>query len=194
MRSSRSRLAGFVSAFAFAVASILPVAALAAPITIDLEWDGDAFGNGAHATGSITFSSLSNSPGFGFDPLAAAGVTALSVTVTGAVSGNGTYGIGDFSDIVFYAFAALDFSAELCGQAGFSCVGGTGDFNLFNVSPGAPGGTANFVLTSDDGLGSSMQLVSMVAQQVPEPYVPVLLGLGLAGLLLVRRRPALHIA
>jgi hypothetical protein len=71
-------------------------------MTFDLTWSGASFGNTAMATGQITFDpSLLTNPGV-TDPIA---VTAFSITVSGASSGNGTFGLGDFDDFFWTPMA-----------------------------------------------------------------------------------------
>ncbi len=70
----------------------------------------------AQANGTITFeSSLLPNPPTNF-VLPSAAVLDLNVTVTGAIAGNGSFGLGDFDDIPFNSPSALDFSRELVGQ------------------------------------------------------------------------------
>jgi len=155
----------------------------AAPITFDLVWDGTPFGNSASAIGSITLEeSLLPNPGSSFGSLASFGVSALSVTVTGASAGNGTFGLSDFSSLVWNTGGnTLDFSQELLAQGLF-------DFNLFNaVGSGAPTGVAPFVFTTNEGTADSMQLLSMTPQ-VPVPATLALLAVGMLGLAARRRR------
>jgi hypothetical protein len=145
------------------------LSARAAPVVFDLEWSGASFGNGATATGQITVDdALLTNPGSN-DSLATAGlVTAFTITVSGATTGDGTFTLGDFSRIILNTGTLpLDFTAELVDQPtdndpwGTSQPGDTGgDFNLFNSSPAAPNGTFYFELTTDAGAGDKMLLTS----------------------------------
>lgn len=83
-------------------------------------------------------------------------VSALNVTVSGASAGNGSFTLADFNSMVFTSTAALDFSQNLVGQAGFSTPN-TSDFNLFGSSLGAPNGTTFFTLNANGG-GDQMLL------------------------------------
>lgn len=104
------------------------------------------------------------------------GVTDLSLTVTGAASGNGAFAFGDFQGLVFQATAPLDINANLVGQAALN------DLNFFNAdaSPNAPRGTAIFTLTTAGGAGDAMTLASFAPVPEPSEYA-MLAGLGLVG-------------
>jgi hypothetical protein len=195
--------------FAAAAAAALGMASVAqaAIHTMDVTWSGDMFGNDATATGVFTFDD-SIVPDLGGAQLphtiGDGGITALSVDVTGASSGNGHFTLADFSSYYFAAFSPLDYHAELVGQAmgnscnygSFSspCYGGpSGDFNLFAATPGAPNGTFYFQLTTNSGEGDSLAVTSIRPGGVPEPAAWALMigGFGLAGATLRRRRATL---
>jgi hypothetical protein len=174
--------------------------------TFDLSYSGAAFGNTAVGTGTITLDlSLLNNPGDTSTFFDAPFVTAFSLTITGASSGNGTFGLADFNDIILFTNGAtLDFSQELVGQPipdglPFGTVpsfGEAGDFNIFpNFSnPAAPVGTFYFAIATDGGLGDQLNLTSFrPSAAIPEPGTFALLGAGLlpmAGAVTRRRRGA----
>lgn len=165
----------------------------------------------ARATGYIVFDgSLLLNPGMNDIGLPDGRVLDLSVTVSGATSGNGTFGLADFCGVVFDTQGAtLDFSRELVGQP---TSGGpwasenvdVGDFNLFNCVMGrngadryspirgavpadsAPDGVIYFTLGADSGRANEMRLTSMVAagSAVSQP-VPAAGGWALAAMLLI---------
>jgi len=124
-------------------------------------------------------------------------VSDLGLTISGANSGNGTFGLSDFNFMVVWAPTALDFSRELVGQA--NATGGIwgapaasdGDFNLFANNAAAPLGTWYFTLTTADGAGDKMPLTSMAPlSAVPEAQgvSMMLAGLGLVGFAARRRK------
>lgn len=158
-------------------------------------WSGVSNGNSASATGTIAFKTgLPANPDSSPTTYAmGSDITALSVTVTGASAGNGTFTMGDFT----YAYwntmgSTLDFGRELVGQSigpgvtwGTAHDGSAGDFNLFAAAAPAPNGTTYFQLTSNASDGDAMYLTSMIA--VPEPTTTLLFALGI-GAMVVRRR------
>lgn len=157
--------------------------AQAAVITQYFVFSGASLGNTATATGSITFDPGSADQSFGISS-----PNDISVTVSGATAGNGTFGRSSFSDFVFNSGGiALDFSRDLVGQSGWGS-GTTGDFNLFGSGGSAPVGTWYFELTANGGSGDTMALTSMgPSGAVPEPETYALMGIGSLALAWARR-------
>ncbi len=158
--------------------------------TYDLTWSGASFNNNATATGQITLdlTTLPNPGGPAYDMYN--DIVSLSLTITGASSGNGTWTRSDLapiSNLGTYTYwdtggVALDLTKELVGQPTTGNPWGTpdgisGDFNFFFTN-GGPIGTFYFTLTSDGGNGDSLLLTS-VAPSVPEPGSLVLAGSGM---------------
>jgi len=164
------------------------VSPASAVVTVfNVAWSGASLGNSAVATGQISIDTdLLPNPGFEFSmsPI----VTALSLTVSGATSGNGTFGLADFNNgwVWDTGGVTLNLATQLVGQSGWG-NGGIGDFNLFSSLAGAPVGFSPFVLGTNGFAGDQMQLTSFVAA-VPEPSRALLGVLGTLGLLLRRRR------
>ena len=119
--------------------------------TFTLTWQGGT-------TGTITLDTdLVSQNGPTPSPIPISAVQSLSVIVSGARAGNGVYGKSDFSELIFYSMAPLDFSKQLIGQPmggalpAFGtpdALGNAGDFNLKGLSL-APDGIRAFVIATN---------------------------------------------
>ena len=177
---------------------LLTPAAFAGPVTFDFEYENTD--TGATATGSLTIDSgelatILSITGDSESPIS--DLEALSLTVSGASAGNGTFGLSDFQGFAWWsAGASFNFSQNLVGQPTNGNPWGTpdgqsGDFNFFNASgsPTAPDGQTYFTLYADGGGADAMQLVSLQeADPAPEPATFGLIGVGLGAMALWRRR------
>jgi IPTL-CTERM motif len=181
-----------------ALLATMVTSALAAPVTLNFTFSN----GGATAVGSITFeSTLLNNPGSNTIALPNAAVLGLTVTVSGAAAGNGTFGIGSFATVIFDTQGGtLNLSQSLIGQAtpgGPWGPSSAGDFNLFGTGAPAPRGVDPFILGANDGASDSMVLTRMGPLAAPSSVaVPTLdewnlvilaLLVGMAGIVLVRR-------
>ena len=165
-------------------------------ITFDFAYSGAGYGNGATATGFVSFDdSLLPNPGsyYGTTSMPAF-VTDLSVTVSGTNGGvgDGTFAMSDFRTIYWDTGSEpLDLTKELVGQ--LDTVGDfwgdfRGDWSL--LAPLTPSNTPSdagpFVLRA--GSGELMQLTSF-APVVPEPSsIAFGFGASVVGIRSVRRR------
>jgi len=176
------------------------------PTTYTLEWASST--TGATASGFIVLDrNLIINPGFNIWELPDPTVLDFGITVTGSASGDGTWTIDDYDEIILDTNGGtLDFDIELVGQPtdgnpwGPPSLGDGGDFNIFvgggNVrddrydNPELPteGGASPpngvFFFEISVGGGESLLLTSFRPAGVPESQpVPTMTGLGLALLL-----------
>ena len=175
-------VAGFVSFLGTARAAVY---------VFDITYSGASRGNTAIAFGTITLEDPPN-PGFSND---FSKVISLTLTVSGASSGNGTFTKSDFTGWSWATNGGtLDLDAELIGQSTDDLPwgtdnfgGGAGDFQLIAAQgSGAPNGTWLFEQTTSEGSGNLMFLTSMSPDSIaaPEPSqvaasLLLLCGLGI---------------
>jgi len=197
-------------------------------VTEYFTYSGAAYSNTAVATGwisfdvdvskAIEFNDWRNFDGLDWDVWTGnETVKDLSITVAGASSGNGTFGLSDFVTVAFSTKGvALDFSKDLVGQTVPGTPGipgfpgfpplmpevpagpwGTQDHGYFYFSGPPSGSAAPFCSGDSFGLinegGNPMQLTSMSMSAVPEVTSSfTMLGLITSGLLLRRRTKTLR--
>ena len=169
-------------------AALLFITLCAGPVqaeikTFDLAWSGASFGNNATATGRITIDdTVLPNPSrrliFGFEQF---GVTSLTVTVSGAISGNGTFTLADFDDATWdsgdIGNATLDLTRELVGQATDGGPWGTqngsaGEFTLFSFDGLAPSASGPFEIATARGSGDRLLLTNFTPTNSP-PESPI---------------------
>lgn len=183
-----------------------PTVTQAAMHTYSLDYSGFDFGNTAVAHAILTIDDLllANPSGPSFLNLGQGqAITALTLTVSNASAGNGTFQLSDFDYASWdTAGETLDFSAELIGQwtSGFSGWGrrdpfdssmGAGDFNLYaNASSFAPTGSGYFTLAANNDFinGDLMRLTSFKPAPVPLPAAAWLFGGVMGGFLSWQRK------
>jgi hypothetical protein len=179
--------------FTFALTFLTPAAKADTVQTYDLAWSGAAFGNLASATGVITLdlstlpnpSATGGSGLFGTDYVdISSDITSLSVTVSGAVAGNGTFTLANLApDSSFGTETYWDTNGNTLNMEGnilTQLQADGGDFNLFFAPPG-PQGSSVLVLTTDGLSGNPMNMTEFSPVATPEPgTLPLaLLCLGL---------------
>ncbi len=167
---------------------LLSSAGALASTTFRLYYSGAEFLNGATAQGTITFDTAPPNPSD--ETLLSPGVevTAFSLTVSGATTGNGTF---DLSYFDYFSWntkdVELDLSQNLVGQItvdglGWASEAGAGGFGLgAKAGSGAPQSELWYVLLTDNGNGDSLKLTSFTP--VPVPAAIWLFGSALSGLL-----------
>lgn len=155
--------------------------AYASPVTFDVTWSD---GNTAQAVGTITFSDASiftNGGSCTGQYLTACNITAMTITVSGATNGNGTFNESDFLDAYIRVSGSLNINTNMVGQPvgvnTWDTAGGSAsnEFTFRNTSSSsAPRRRGPFSWATDAGAGQELTLTYMIAQALPPAAVPAL--------------------
>ena len=175
--------------FVFVIGIFDPPSVSADIETLNIQWSGALYGNSAIAGGFISFDTtlLPQIGTSGFVGLPDTSITDLGITISGAASGNGSFGLADFYGVSFASPSPLDLSTQLIGQQLSTGVtfgalvgdGSAGDFNLFGLSASAPIGTGNFTLTTNQGAGDILSVTSITTVPLPASWLLMAAGLPL---------------
>jgi hypothetical protein len=197
LRTGQSKVLRLVQLMAACVPVFFAVGgSQAGLITFDFAYSGASYGNGATATGFVSFDeSLLPNPGsfYGTTSMPAF-VTDLSITISGTAGGlgDGTFVLSDFRTIFWDTGPEpLNLASELVGQLdteGDFWGDFRGDWSLRAnpAIPNAPLDTGPFALRASSG--EYMELTNFTPV-VPEPStIAFSLGASAAGIRAVRRR------
>jgi hypothetical protein len=166
---------------AVAASSAVPEAN-AIPITFTFEYS--TLASSATGIGSVTMEStlLPNPGDFTNVPAASLGISAFSITISEAGSGNGTFGLASVTNFIWRVSTPIDLGAELVGQAGFEDFNWCG-FLFDDCTPPAPGGVLPMTIQTNAETGDTLFMVSMRSTAVPEPESWMLTAIGGLGLI-----------
>lgn len=178
-----------------AVSMTTPAQVQASTSRYFLDWSGEQWGNSAKAHGVLTVDDALFSNFSDYTLLFPGNeITDFSLTVSGAISGNGIFQLSDFDSFIWSTRVdqdnPLDLSHELIGQAttggpwgsDFGFEANAGDFNLITAEgSSAPFADGAFLVVTNSGSGDRMNLTSF--RPVPIPAAIWLFGSALAGLL-----------
>lgn len=164
--------------------------------TYELFWSGAFLGNNATASGDMTLdlTTLINptAPG-GLEGASnydiVSDIKSLTVTVTGASTGNGVYILTDLCGCSAFGSFTLwntnGYTVNMTGDVLAQLNADGGDFNLFFTPPG-PQGAEELTLTANGSIGDPMEMTKFAPASelppVPEPATWVMMGLGFGAL------------
>ena len=144
---------------------LLAFSIASASVTYNVQWSGAGAtpSNSATATGTVTFSTDPFGAAVFCYSFATCNITSLSITVSGASTGNGTFTLSDFYNLSISTSGALNTSTNLYGQPGFN------DFSVSSGGGGAPSNSYYFTIKSFNGTGDPLVMTSMLLQSPPAP-------------------------
>lgn len=160
----------FSSLGVFTAVALLAVSSASAKLRkFHFIYSGASFANTAVADGVMTIDDavLAN-PGSNNNDSGSGAIVDVTMTVSGAVDGNGTFTTADFSSYFLSYIDAINLNTEWVGQPQPTTTstwglagsfGQAGDLNFFAASPGAPNGSFYFLLIT--GGGDPMTLTSV---------------------------------
>jgi hypothetical protein len=150
-------------------------------------WSGSSQGNNASATATFDLNVSAVTTALSTDSQLYGSldgyITNLTMTVTDANKGNGTFTASDFRGFLISFFGPMDFNSELVSQPNFW------EFGL-DSSNGAPDGEyspVNTLVTYDGITGNRLQLISITPVPEPSSFMLAVSG-GLSGFHFLRRR------
>ncbi len=189
---------------AIAAVVLCSTSAVAAERTMFMHWIGAGPTVSASASGQITFDDVAD---FSSGIYHITRIFDLTLTVSGAGAGDGTFGLADFRNIIFDFPSTLDFNRELVGQplsTGLrfgdydpSGAGLSGSFTLCGNGGNAPECDFYFdIHTGGDralaGPHYGLQIASISPVPEPATAMTTLIGLGVVGWRARRRWPVAH--
>jgi hypothetical protein len=156
--------------------------------TYSLAWSGATFSNSAIATGTMTLDLTTLPANVSSSPVEIiSDITSLSITVTDASAGNGTFTLADLltgsSPYTYWSTGGYTFN--MYGDVDAQLRADVGDFNLFFPYPGPTGVDRQLLGTNGNDGGDDMFLTEFQPVGAPEPDTAslTLLGVGMLGLL-----------